>query len=324
MFLSCKDYRMRTIKIITFAAFLFIALPLTAQDTTKPFYFPHTTGDMWEYIYSEFGTSDVYTVQNSTIFDSTDSQGLIHITQFARRINPIQPPLILYDTTRYWIDTVNNYVYGRIREIGLDSLLVYKLNAQKGDRWFPGANIIVNVDDKWKDIIFGKETSFMRIRYRSMGDPNDSLSWLDINVDEIADGFGLVFKVYAEYTGEIHLVGAVINDTLYGKVTSAIAKEKENNLPLSIKLNQNYPNPFNPSTTISFEIYELMNISLIIYDVLGKEIYRLIDNKEFNTGKHRVVWNGLKENGGKAASGIYFYRLYTDSEVLCRSMILLK
>ena len=316
---------MRTIKIITFAAFLFIALPLTAQDTTKPFYFPHKTGDMWEYVYFEFGTSDVYTVQNSTIFDSIDSQGLIHITQFARRINPIQPPLILYDTTRYWIDTVNNYVYGRVFET--DSLLAYKLNAQKGDQWIyikGGFYGIARVEDKWEDILFEKETTFMRVHYYVAEDSTDTLGINHLYTDEIADMFGLTFRVFSEYSGEIHLVGAVINDTLYGEVTHISAKEEKSDLPLSIKLYQNYPNPFNPLTTIGFELSKLSNISLIIYDVLGKEIYRLIDNEELNAGEHQMVWNSLKESGGKAASGIYFYRLIADKQTLSHSMILLK
>jgi hypothetical protein len=174
MFLSCKDYRMRTIKIITFAALFIAAIPLFAQDTTKPFYFPHKTGDMWEYVYFEFGTSDVYTVQNSTIFDSIDSQGLIHITQFARRINPIQPPLILYDTTRYWIDTVNNYVYGKSAQ-GMDSVLLFKLNAQRGDQWvifdseapYPDTYRyeMARVQDKWVDTILGKSTTIIQMHY---------------------------------------------------------------------------------------------------------------------------------------------------------------
>jgi flagellar hook assembly protein FlgD len=66
------------------------------------------------------------------------------------------------------------------------------------------------------------------------------------------------------------------------------------------------------------------NISLIIYDVLGREIYKLIDNEEFNTGEHNMVWDGTKENGNKAASGIYFYSLISEQQVLTRSMILLK
>ena len=182
---------------------------------------------------------------------------------------------------------------------------------------------MARVEVKEKVTILDTETNLMRIKYFGAYDSSDT-NGIDRYIDEIADGLGLIYRVSSEYFGEIHLVGAIINDTLYGKVTSVSAKEKENSLPLSIKLNQNYPNPFNPSTTISFELSKLSNISLIIYDVLGKEIYRLIDDKEFNTGEHQVVWNGLKENGGKAASRIYFYRLITDKQTLSHSMILLK
>jgi len=125
---------MRTTKIITIlATFLFIALPLIAQDTTKPFYFPYKTGDMWEYFFYEGGPygSPPDTLQNFTIFDSTDYQGIIHITQFGRAINPIKPS-VFFDTTKYIIDTMENCVYGGESS---DSALIYKLSAKKGDKW---------------------------------------------------------------------------------------------------------------------------------------------------------------------------------------------
>jgi hypothetical protein len=50
----------------------------------------------------------------------------------------------------------------------------------------------------------------------------------------------------------------------------------------------------------------------------------LIDNREFNAGIHKVVWNGVKVNGSRAASGIYFYQLISDKQMTARSMILLK
>jgi len=62
----------------------------------------------------------------------------------------------------------------------------------------------------------------------------------------------------------------------------------------------------------------------VIYDVLGREIYTLINNKEFNSGGYKIIWNGIKEGGNKATSGIYFYRLISDQQALTHSMILLK
>ena len=66
--------------------FLFINL-LYAPDTTKTFYFPHKTGDMWEYYYND-GPMYVDTFQVYTIFDSTDFNGVTYLKQYARTINP--------------------------------------------------------------------------------------------------------------------------------------------------------------------------------------------------------------------------------------------
>lgn len=323
------DYRMRTIKIFTLAACLFIAVPLHGQDSTKAFYFPHKTGDMWEYLYYEVGTPYVDTVQNFTIADSTDSQGIINITQYARRINPIGGPHLFLDTTNYRIDTVNNYVFG-FYSFDYQNALLYKLNANQGDQWIIGGDSsyyeMARVQDKWEGTILGKTTTFMLLYYYLVFDPanpNDTIG-LGRYYDEIADGFGLTFRAAAEYSGEIHLIGAVINDTLYGDTTVVSVKDRKNFLPTSIKLYQNYPNPFNPFTTISFDVSNLSNISLIIYDVLGKEIYKLIDNEELKPGEYKVAWNGSRKDGSKASSGIYFYRLLTDKQSLSRSMILLK
>ncbi len=316
---------MKMIKIITLAALLFIVLPLNAQDTTKPFYFPHKTGDMWEYLYFELGTPYVDTVQNFTISDSTDSQGNNYLTQYARSINPFGGPYLFLDTSYFTIDSSFN-VFGPYF-YNYHNLLIYKLNANQGDQWVmegdSGYYELARVKDKWNETLFDRETTFMRMHYYLAFDSTDTTG-LDRYVDEIADGFGLVFRASSEYFGEIHLIGAIIDDILYGDTTLVSVGDKNYFLPFSIRLNQNYPNPFNPSTTIGFEISKLSSISLIIYDILGKEIYNLIDNKEFNAGEHKVAWYGLKEDGNKAASGIYFYRLITDNQVLSRSMILLK
>ena len=301
-------------------------ISLLGQDTTKPFYFPHKTCDMWEYLYFEYGTTDVDTIQNFTISNTTDAHGIIHLTQFARRINPIQRPYLLYDTTRYWIDTINNFVWGKISEAG-DSLLIYKLNANKGDKWIfikGGFYGMARVEDKWIDMLFGKETTFMKIHYYVAEDSTDTLGINHLYTDEITDGFGLIYRVFSEYSGEIHLIGAVINNTLFGDTTLVGVKNKRNFLPSRIRLNQNYPNPFNPSTTITFELTEPSNISLIIYDVLGREIIKLLDDKHFNSGEQNAKWNGLKEDGGMASNGIYLYRIIDGTYTSTKKMVILK
>lgn len=81
-------------------------------------------------------------------------------------------------------------------------------------------------------------------------------------------------------------------------------------IPLTnFNLYQNYPNPFNSSTRLRFQLAERCRISLIIYDITGKEVIRLINNQVNAPGTHEVMWNGLNNKRKEVSSGIYFYEL---------------
>ena len=86
---------------------------------------------------------------------------------------------------------------------------------------------------------------------------------------------------------------------------------------------RNCPNPFNPATMISFTLPASSHVNLSIYDVSGRLVSTLVDHT-MNEGTHDITWNGRGVNGVQAASGIYFYRLRTDREILTRKMILLR
>ena len=90
------------------------------------------------------------------------------------------------------------------------------------------------------------------------------------------------------------------------------------------ELYQNYPNPFNPTTNISFYLPVDKKISLIIYDVTGREVVRLIDEQEFPKGKHTVTWDGKDKNGKPVSSGIYLYKLKFGNFEKTRKMMLVK
>jgi len=94
-------------------------------------------------------------------------------------------------------------------------------------------------------------------------------------------------------------------------------------IPTKTRLDNNYPNPFNPSTTIKFSIDSPSNVALVVYDVLGREVTRLVSQKLF-AGEHAAHWDGLTSFGQPVASGVYFYRLEVGGEVMTRSMVLLK
>jgi hypothetical protein len=90
--------------------------------------------------------------------------------------------------------------------------------------------------------------------------------------------------------------------------------------PNTFKLYQNYPNPFNPSTNIAFDIPNetIENTQLIIYDVLGRQVELLI-NQRMNAGTYSVHWDA-----SKYSSGVYFYKLVSGSHVMTNKMILLE
>ena len=77
----------------------------------------------------------------------------------------------------------------------------------------------------------------------------------------------------------------------------------ETGLPSAFALEQNYPNPFNPSTTIRFQLPSGSHARLTIYDLLGRQVARLVDGT-LGAGTHELRWNARA-----LASGVYFYRL---------------
>jgi len=84
------------------------------------------------------------------------------------------------------------------------------------------------------------------------------------------------------------------------------------------EIKQNYPNPFNPNTTIEFSLTKSCNVKLVVYDILGKEMNILIDDKK-NEGVCKVDFNGAN-----LSSGTYFYQLIIDGIPETKKMILLK
>jgi hypothetical protein len=85
----------------------------------------------------------------------------------------------------------------------------------------------------------------------------------------------------------------------------------ELSLPGKFKLSQNYPNPFNPETTIRYSMAKEGKVSLIIFDILGKEIRKLVDEHK-RAGYYEVKWDGKDNYGINASSGIYFCRMRVD------------
>ena len=102
-------------------------------------------------------------------------------------------------------------------------------------------------------------------------------------------------------------------------VTSTIGISNiSQNIPDRFELMQNYPNPFNPVTVIRFQLSVVGKVSLKIYDMLGREVEILV-NEKLNAGTYGVDWDA-----SNFPSGAYFYRLRTEGYTETKRMILLK
>jgi len=99
----------------------------------------------------------------------------------------------------------------------------------------------------------------------------------------------------------------------YSDVVSVVTE-----VPIVYSLGQNYPNPFNPSTIITYSIPQKSNVSLKIYDVLGKEIATLV-NEQKDVGSYKVQFDAAK-----LSSGVYVYTIQAGDFLESRKMLLMK
>jgi len=80
-------------------------------------------------------------------------------------------------------------------------------------------------------------------------------------------------------------------------------------IPSDYRLAQNVPNPFNAITTIQFSLPEENNVSLTIYDLVGRKVAEPLSNEPYGSGGHFMIWNGKDSQGQPVSSGVYLYRL---------------
>ena len=85
----------------------------------------------------------------------------------------------------------------------------------------------------------------------------------------------------------------------------------------------NAPNPFNPTTTITYTLKQDGPVSVKVYNTQGRLIRTLV-NSEATEGTHQVTWNGLNDQGETVSSGLYFYKVVSNGEVLTERMTLMK
>ena len=117
--------------------------------------------------------------------------------------------------------------------------------------------------------------------------------------------------------------GSVYTDMLEMHVSDVVSVDLDADLPGEFKLLGNFPNPFNPVTKLSFDIDYRSNVIVTIYNILGNEI-TTIQNGEMNPGRYSLTWNATNDQGKNMPTGMYLYKVTSDSRVLTGKMLLMK
>jgi hypothetical protein len=89
-------------------------------------------------------------------------------------------------------------------------------------------------------------------------------------------------------------------------------------VPAIFALSQNYPNPFNPLTQITYSVPKASDITLKVYDILGREIVVLVNERK-QAGEYKVTWNAQG-----VPSGVYFYRIVAGDFIETKKMVLIR
>lgn len=143
-------------------------------------------------------------------------------------------------------------------------------------------------------------------------------SWL---VQDSMGGYDVIYSLFFidEKTGWGVGTGGLILKTSSGGIVSVDdARQSQNVLREPSGLHQNYPNPFSSLTTISYDLPVSGHVSLIVYNLLGEEVIRLVDRKQ-SAGRHDLTFDA-----SDLAGGIYYYKLNQAGRIFVKKMLLVR
>ena len=190
-------------------------------------------------------------------------------------------------------------------------------STDNGENW---TDVTEGLPNNWVfDIAFSDTNVFVLTNWGGISLSTDNgANWTLIN-EGIIDSLILSIAVNDSFIfAGSGLEGGVWRRPLSQIITVTSVEDASGSLSSNFNLAQNYPNPFNPETVIRYSIPKAEKVSIVVYNLLGEKVARLIDER-IQAGVHTVSWDA-----SNMASGIYFYRLQAGDFVQTRKMVLLK
>lgn len=227
--------------------------------------------------------------------DTSDAAFKIILTYNAFSV--ISPPSFTAIETSPSSSAINRFVWG---STGTHPSFRYKFKIRKIGAG--AVDFIYDSDNGGTDTAISLRNSFLDSLALLIGTTGDSIrcawrGWAYNGYDSAQTGNSFIVTLKRTGVG-INLISSIV--------------------PEKFNLENNYPNPFNPSTIIKFDVSKLQDIKISIYDLLGRQVETLV-NEKLQPGKYQISFNGVNYS-----SGIYYYKMETQNFVQTKKMLLLK
>ena len=278
------------------ASLIFIAIiSLHAQESNPFDYYPYHVGDIWQYVElsSEYPQGKFREVKITRI--DTVNNGKEHLVYHNASDTPAQ--CIIIDSAK---------VYSADKDI-----LIYDLASPIGTYWERKR------DEEWVKYFQNDEQEFWnnqfneKIFYVYYWQEPDSLSdWAGMG-EVLAENLGL--QRYEWEGGREELIGCMIDGIKFGDLVGI--EDTKDDIPVEYPLISSYPNPFNGVSIIIYSLPNASDITLAIFDVLGRKVATLYEGYT-TAGEYREIWSP-QEN----ASGIYFVTLTTPNQIITSKLV---
>lgn len=267
-------------------------------------FYPNNIGNSWSYWWVYYNAElDYYEAGRDKIVISKDT---------------------VVNNLKYWLMQYDNHGYGHYAKY------LERIDSTTGN--------VLRIDDLSSEEIFCVDNLYAHVGDTILVSNNRYLLYCDKMVvksirDTILNNFhttireveGIPYTRKLIFARNIGLLGsgknywidsAIVNGIIFSNITDI--KKDDSQIVSEFVLQQNYPNPFNPTTNISYSVSKPSYVSIILYDLLGREVSKIV-NEYKSTGNYTIVFDG-----SVLSSGIYFYQMKANDFIETKKMILLR